>query len=104
MAMKGNTLLTAVAVLALAPVLFAIIAPADESEAVDEFAFDDDYIDPEEFTDDIAMGIDDGFYISKDTTVKMQGFNESVATLGIIPFLVQNGVSLTLDFKSSWWL
>ena len=105
MVTKGTRLLGVVAVLALTFALFAVVTVADENEAlpadtaVDVYALDDDYIDPEEINVDTL--VENPFYISKDTTVKMKGFSSSASSNGI-KFYVQNGMMLTLDFKSSW--
>ena len=84
------------AVVALAFTMFAVLETADKNAAVNVYEFDSDYVNPDSVT---ASMTGNGFYISEDTTVKMKGQNPSTS---YYYFFVQNGVSLTLDFKNTW--
>ena len=108
---KGTRFLAVVAVMALAFTLFVALDPADENMAinpvgVDVYDWDDDIANPEEVTSSTGSGVwidaNKGyFYVSEDTTVKMKGMPAMAPAEGLT-FLVQNGATLTLDFKKSW--
>jgi hypothetical protein len=71
--------------------------------AVNVYEFDDDYVNPESVTSTTTWpeAYDGQFYISEDTTVKMKGVPATEPEDGYV-FYVQNGVALTLDFKTGW--
>lgn len=107
---KGTRFLAVVAVMALAFTLFVALDPADENMGdtpiygIDVYDWDDDIANPEEVTSSTGSGVWTGnnegfFYVSEDTTVKMKGMP---ADQDELTFLVQNGATLTLDFKKSW--
>ena len=100
---KGTRFLAVVAVMALAFTVFVALEPADENMAVNVFDFDDDYVNPESVTSTTTWpaAYDGQFYISEDTTVKMKGVPATLPVGGCV-FYVQNGVALTLDFKTGW--
>lgn len=105
---KGTRFLAVVAVMALAFTLFVALDPADENMAMNVYNFDDDYFDPEEvttstnWTEDGADAYRGYFYISQDTTVKMKAVPTATLPADGLIFLVQNGATLTLDFKKTW--
>jgi hypothetical protein len=105
---KGTRFLAVVAVMALAFTLFVALDPADENMAMNVYNFDDDYFDPEEVTtstnwsEDGAADYRGYFYISQDTTVKMKAAPNAQDPINNLIFLVQNGATLTLDFKKTW--
>lgn len=100
---KGTRFLAVVAVMALAFTVFVALDPADENMAVNVFDFDDDYVNPESVTSTTTWpeAYEGQFYISEDTTVKMKGVPATEPEDGYV-FYVQNGVALTLDFKTGW--
>jgi hypothetical protein len=91
--------------MALAFTVFVALDPADENMAVNVYDFNDDFVNPDQVTSttdwsEVGEEYKGLFYVSEDTTVKMKG--KATVEPNAYVFYVQNGVALTLDFKSGW--